>query len=591
MPHPLDALVVLAGVADLVGLLFVTTIFFGLQRAFPRPSTAAWALSWLAATVRAAVSFGAVNPSFPARLRLAIAFTGLLTAFLHAAWLAVGTHALVRGGAPEPRLRRAAILVPLLLALASSSASAALPTLGTRMLVRILISAGVGAAALATSVALWRRPAFPGAVGHRLTGGALGLYALGNVHDIGLFLRMASGGHPPGYAVYLGFADLVMLTLLGLGTVVSLLEEERERLRQSEEKFALVFRNSPDAIVVTLPNEGGRVVDVNERFERVFGRSREEAVGRAMAELGIFDEPSAWTPGAAAPSAGRSREVELMATGGLRTFSLAAESYESGGRTHAVWIARDVSERVEAERAQQRLQEELRRARTMEAMGTLVAGVAHEVRNPLFSISATVDGVEAILRGAGDFSEHAARLRQQVDRLTRLMRDLLDYGRPAQLQRSPTRLDSILERAVRSCAPLARDRGVNVDVRVAGDVPLLDVDAPRLEQAFENLLANALQHSPTGATVVMSAVLVADEGPRVRCTVEDHGPGVPPAQRATIFEPFVSHRKGGTGLGLPIVQRVAEAHGGGVAVEGRENGSGCRFTLWLPVEPSASARS
>jgi len=598
VPHPFDSLVVVAGVANLVGLLFLTTVLAGLQRAFPRPHTAVWALSWLAASARATLGFAAANPSFPGPLRLAIAFASLLAVFLHAGWLALGTHALVHAAEPSPRLRRAALLGPLLLALAATAASLAFPSLGTRMVVRTLASLGVGAAALAAAVALWRRPAFAGAVGHRLTGGALGCYALGCGHEVVLYLHMMNGGRPPAYALYLGFSDLAILTLLGLGSVVSLLEEERTRLRVAEQKFALVFRNSPDAIIVTLPREGGRIVDVNERFERVFGRTREQTVGRTSTELGVLGDaalPEAFlasAPGASATV--RPRELELQAAGGARTFSLAAESYEWGGCTYAVWIARDVSERVEAERLQQQLQEQLRRARTMEAMGTLVAGVAHEVRNPLFSISATVDAMDAALRGAGAFSEHALRLRQQVDRLTRLMRDLLDYGRPSQLQRAPMRLETVLRRAERSCAALARERGVRVDVHVAGDVPLLDVDAPRLEQAFENLLANALQHSPGGAVVALRAAFEAGHAPpRVLCTVDDEGPGVPAALRAAIFEPFVSHRKGGTGLGLPIVQRVVEAHGGGVGVGNRDDGPGCRFTVWLPVEasPAASARA
>jgi signal transduction histidine kinase len=104
-----------------------------------------------------------------------------------------------------------------------------------------------------------------------------------------------------------------------------------------------------------------------------------------------------------------------------------------------------------------------------------------------------------------------------------------------------------------------------------------------VEQAVENLLANAIQHAPAGSVVRVGACLDREGSePRARCTVEDDGPGVSAEDRDRLFEPFFSRRKGGTGLGLPIVQRVAEAHGGTVNVENRPEG-GARFTLLLPV--------
>ncbi len=229
------------------------------------------------------------------------------------------------------------------------------------------------------------------------------------------------------------------------------------------------------------------------------------------------------------------------------------------------------------------MQSQLRRARTMEALGSLVAGVAHEVRNPLFSISATVDALESELGKGAEFVEGAALLRSQVDRLNQLMRDLLDYGKPSVLRRGPTRLLDVVRRAVRSCATLARERQVRVADEVADDLPALDIDAARVEQALENLLANAIQHSPRDSVVrIVGSLDTEGPWPCARCAVEDEGPGLPGENLKQAFEPFFSRRKGGTGLGLPIVQRVAEAHGGDVFAENRP-GAGARFTLILPV--------
>jgi signal transduction histidine kinase len=244
---------------------------------------------------------------------------------------------------------------------------------------------------------------------------------------------------------------------------------------------------------------------------------------------------------------------------------------------------RDVSARVQAEDRQRVLEADLRQARVMEAMGSLVAGVAHEVRNPLFSISASVDALEAEIGQRPEFSEYAMLLRTQVRRLSQLTRDLLDYGRPAVLRRTPTHLADVLRRAGRACANLARDRNVTLVERLADDLPVLEIDAARVEQAFENLLANAIQHAPPGSAVRLLADL--DPGspePGIRCAVEDEGPGLDAADLGRIFEPFFSRRKGGTGLGLPIVRRVVDAHGGSVTAGNREGGGAC-FTVLLPA--------
>jgi len=194
-----------------------------------------------------------------------------------------------------------------------------------------------------------------------------------------------------------------------------------------------------------------------------------------------------------------------------------------------------------------------------------------------------VDALESEFGPRPEFADYSALLRSQVGRLTQLMRDLLDYGKPSLLRRAPTNLAELLRRVARSCAPLARDHQVTVEEEVAEDLPALDIDGARVEQALENLAANAIQHAPAGSVVRIAGSLgPTSPEPLVRCTVEDEGPGLQPGDMTRIFEPFFSRRKGGTGLGLSIVQRVVEAHGGSVTAENREGG-GARFTLLLPM--------
>jgi signal transduction histidine kinase len=252
-----------------------------------------------------------------------------------------------------------------------------------------------------------------------------------------------------------------------------------------------------------------------------------------------------------------------------------ARFFEEGARRLRVSAIRDLTENA-------RLRDDLRRQETLATVGALVAGVAHEVRTPLFSISATLDAFEG--GTAAEHGEANSLLRAQVKRLSNLMSDLLDYGRPPTLELERGGLVEIVDRAVRLCAELAAEADVRVGTTFPLDPVTVDRDARRLEQAFQNLIANAIQHSPRGSEI---KVTMQEARRRSRdyvvCRVEDQGPGIPPEALSHLFEPFFTCRKGGTGLGLPIVQRIVEAHGGSVSVENRPSG-GAAFTVSLPAD-------
>jgi signal transduction histidine kinase len=169
------------------------------------------------------------------------------------------------------------------------------------------------------------------------------------------------------------------------------------------------------------------------------------------------------------------------------------------------------------------------------------------------------------------------------------MRDLLDYGKPPVLRLAPARPADVVRLAVRACAVVSRERQVNVIEDVEEGLPEIVIDSARIEQALENLVANAVQHSPRGATVAVRAErLAADGGADLRFLVRDSGAGLGRVDREKIFEPFYSRRKGGTGLGLSIVRRVVESHGGRVHAESRPEG-GAEFSFTLPASRPATA--
>lgn len=249
-------------------------------------------------------------------------------------------------------------------------------------------------------------------------------------------------------------------------------------------------------------------------------------------------------------------------------------------------IYRDVQERQRSAEAQTRLRDSLQRSEKMSVMGALVAGVAHQVRNPLFAISATIDAMRARFGERPEFEQHLGILRLETERLSRLMQQLIDYGKPPNPEIGPVSAADTLAEAIDGVRPLARQARVTIRSGLARDMQPVLMDRDRLFQVFQNLLENAIQFSPAGATVEVSAVVSSEGGSRwVTCTVADSGPGFKPDDLPRIFEPFYSRRAGGTGLGLSIVQRILEEHGGTVLAANRPEG-GAAVTVRLPVEPS-----
>lgn len=257
-------------------------------------------------------------------------------------------------------------------------------------------------------------------------------------------------------------------------------------------------------------------------------------------------------------------------------------------------LRREIAEREHAQRERARLEAALRRSEVMSTMGSLVAGVAHEVRNPLFGISSTVDALEARLdrHGVTQYQQHLGVLRSELTRLTKLMQDLLEYGKPPALDLSWVAVDAMITEAVDGCRTRATQVGVRLVTRVDRLMPRLRVDRRRLTQVFQNLIDNALHYSPPGTQVCIEARRVDDGAGHewIECAVMDSGPGFDALDLPRVFEPFVTRRRGGTGLGLSIVHRIVEAHGGDVAASNRaERGAVVMLSLPLGADSADTA--
>ncbi|WP_459860382.1 two-component system sensor histidine kinase NtrB [Desulfuromonas carbonis] len=224
------------------------------------------------------------------------------------------------------------------------------------------------------------------------------------------------------------------------------------------------------------------------------------------------------------------------------------------------------------------IEEQLRRADRLSALGELSAGMAHEIRNPLGSIRGTAEILRDGMAVDDPRSEFAAILIREVDRLNRVVQDFLEFARPGETGRSPVDLNQLLQELLLLTRQPTRSGGVAVDF-APGSIPLVQADSEQLRQAFLNLILNALQAMPDGGTLQIAS---RSDGETVSIEFRDSGGGIPPANLSRIFNPFFTTRSEGTGLGLAITHRIVQGHGGRIEVASQP-GVGTLFTLTFPA--------
>lgn len=364
-------------------------------------------------------------------------------------------------------------------------------------------------------------------------------------------------------------------------------EAEREQLRLSVLNSARQWRQTFDAIdsPAVIVDSAGVVRRLNRRAAEMADRPYSRVIGTTMHES--LGEAEPWpTAGAllqhvAATSEGASDQVIDGSSGSSWSVSvtpLGAFNAPTGlTEERYLVLAQDIQHIVE-------LQESVQRHEKMAVMGEIVAGVAHEVRNPLFGISATLDAFESRFGADPQHQPYLAVLRSTVERMSGLMRDLLDYGRPPAPALGLEDFDVVLEAALDDCRNLAESRQVRIERGALGRSAALYMDPARLRRAMTNVLENAIQHSPSPGLVSVRCQ-VSECGTWLRCAVRDQGPGFKDRDLPHIFAPFFTKRTGGTGLGLAIVQRIVEQHGGHVTAQNAPEGGGL-VTLQFPLQKS-----
>lgn len=249
-----------------------------------------------------------------------------------------------------------------------------------------------------------------------------------------------------------------------------------------------------------------------------------------------------------------------------------------GGLMAGYGIARGVAKRFEQS------EREVTRSGQLASIGQLAAGLAHELRNPLMAMRVLVEaGCEQSLEGGGLDRRDFEVLDEEISRLEKLVELFLDFARPPRLEKSSLDARDLVEQTLHLVSGPARQRGVTIEWTPPASTAKVEADPVQMRQVVLNLLLNSVDAASDGGTVTVEVAEDGEvfQGNSVAIQVCDSGPGVPDVMKEKIFEPFVSTKETGMGLGLAVSRRIVEDHGGVITVDDNPAG-GARFTVLLP---------
>ena len=350
------------------------------------------------------------------------------------------------------------------------------------------------------------------------------------------------------------------------------IEEQQRRSVQelSDVKFAL----DQSAIVATTDAKG-RITHVNDKFCEIAGYAREELLGQDHRLINSRHHPKTffhdlWTTIAAGELwRGEIRNQAKDGTYYWVDTTIVPFVDSNGAPFQYMAIRYDITE-------QKSTQIKLHEQETLARLGKLSAVVAHEVKNPLAGISGALQVVASRLPIDGRDRTIIDDVQNRISSLDGMLQDLLLFARPRGPAPTATALSPLLRDVASSVSQDLAFHGI--DIQVTGDKPTLRIDREQIRIVFQNLLINAAQAMGGRGPV---AVNVTSRGPTCVVTVADQGPGVAPEVAHQIFEPFVTTKHRGSGLGLPTARRLVEAHGGTLSAENRSP-CGAVLTVNLP---------
>ncbi len=368
------------------------------------------------------------------------------------------------------------------------------------------------------------------------------------------------------------------------------LREQMHKIEESEKRYRALFERAGDAIFI-IDAEGEnrlRIVAANQAAARMHGYTVGELLGLKITDLDTREAASRAPQRVERMLKGEWIHTEIAhrrKDGSVFPVEISAGLLELSDHKYVLAFDRDISERKEAEEALQRVEQ-------MRVVGELAAGLAHEIKNPLTGIKASMEVLSEEAVVPEEDRKILMKVVGEIKRIESLLKDLLNFARPPKPQFTSVNINKVLNTALtfsfQNTSLSSRSRPVAIVRNFDEHLPELMADPQQLQQVFMNILLNAGDSMAEGGT--LTAQTSYDEpGRSIRITISDTGKGIDQKEMDKIFQPFFTTKPKGTGLGLAITKRLIEQHGGTIRVYNNE-GRGATFELSIPLSQAPEVR-
>ena len=356
----------------------------------------------------------------------------------------------------------------------------------------------------------------------------------------------------------------------------------------SPQEYAMILENIEDAVIAL--DQQGKISLLNPAAQHYTGLSEKQSLGRLFFER-FNHQPTLCYLTRTALEESRSisdHEAVVLRMPGTKhrpcSVTVSPIFTNSGVQKGVVLILRDLTQ-------VRTLDEAVRRADRLSMVGTMAAGLAHEIKNPLGGIKGAAQLLQMELADNHELQEYTELVIRESDRVNRIIEELLDLSRPRQEQNRAVNISQVLDEIVMLQKQAFADRGIDFKLQLDPSIPAISGDRDQLIRLLLNLIKNAGEASPDNDIIIIESRIDSEyhmsfpgarPTPIVLITINDNGPGIPQKLLEQVFTPFFTTKIGGSGLGLAICQKIITDHGGFMHINNRSNG-GASVKVSLPL--------
>jgi two-component system sensor histidine kinase HydH len=369
---------------------------------------------------------------------------------------------------------------------------------------------------------------------------------------------------------------VLILLLIGSSAIISLYLAQAYRLTRTSLSRVRIFsetlvKNMPIGLIA-LDNQD-KIIACNEKAQVILGIVCSKASDKQDIQL-LPDHLKKMLAELSSCGGFLERDVKHTFADGKEQIweTVAAGLIDEGTPIGKILLIRDVTDI-------RQMEDEVTRSRHLSSIGSLAAGVAHEIRNPLSSIKGFAVYFKERLSGNKEEEQTADVMIAETERLNRVISQLIEFAKPLELRKERVRLIELVRHAVKLIDADAKENKISIEVDVATDIPAVEVDSDKIKQVLLNIFLNALEAMKDGGNLRIGVERDTDN---VAVTISDNGIGIEKTDLPRIYDPYFTSKPAGTGLGLAIVQKFMEAHGGRIKVES-VTGKGTKVILFFPL--------